>query len=363
VSIHDPKSAEIQEAQIFVATLGASNYTFAEASLSQQLSSWVLSHVHAFAFFGGVPAVTTPDNLKSGVTRACRYEPDLNATYRAMAKHYGTVIIPARKGKPRDKAKVESAVLQTARRILAPLRNHTFFSLAELNQAIDVQLERLNNRPLQSFGVSRRTLFETLDQPALNPLPTQPYILSYWKKAKVNIDYHVEVDHHYYSVPYQLIHQTLDVSFTDTTVEILRKGQRVASHLRSYRRGGHTTLAEHMPKAHQKYLDWSPSRLIHWAAQIGPDTCALVGQILASRPHPEQGYRSCLGLLRLGKRYTPQRLEAACARALALQTYSYTHVQSILQKGLDTQPLPDSSDSNPAPAVLHENLRGSQYYQ
>lgn len=359
----DPETGEIQEVQIFVATLGASNYTFAEATLSQALSSWVQSHIHAFEFFQGVPEILIPDNLLSAVTHPCRYEPDLNATYREMAEHYGAVIIPARVGKARDKAKVESGVQVAEHWILAPLRHRTFFNLFEVNHAIEEQIEYLNNRPFQKLEGTRKFLFETLERPALKPLPIQRYIYADWKVARVNIDYHIELDHHYYSVPYQLIHQRLDVRFTDTLVEILFKGRRVASHRRSYHKGGYTTLREHMPKAHQKYLDWSPSRLQRWAAKMGPCTEKLVACILEHRPHPEQGYRSCLGLLRLGKIYSAERLEKACARALQIKAYSYKNVESILKNGLDSQPLMAASSQMPLPLLEHANLRGKHYYQ
>jgi transposase len=361
--IVDSVTGVITEAQIFVATLGASNYTFAKASLSQELPSWIECHIHAFEFFGGVAEILVPDNLRSAVTRSCRYEPDLNATYREMAEHYGTVIIPARVGKPRDKAKGESAVLQVERWGLAPLRHRTFFSLTELNQALRVQLEILNHRPFEKLPTSRKNLFETLEKPALKPLPSHRFVFAEWKSAKVNIDYHIEVDRHYYSVPYQLIHQKVEVRFTETTVEIFFKGRRVASHLRSYHPGKPTTISEHMPKSHQKYLEWTPSRLIRWAGQIGPQTRELVARILESKPHPEQGYRSCLGLLRLSKRYPIERLEAACTRALFIKAYSYKHVESILKKGLDRQPLGTSFPQRSLPLLEHANLRGPQYYQ
>jgi transposase len=319
MEVTDPETGEIHTAQIFVATLGASNYTFAEATLSQDLPSWIQSHVRAFEFFQGVPEILTPDNLKDAVTRPCRYEPDLNATYRELAEHYGTVIIPARVGKAQDKAKVESGVLQVERWVLAPLRHHTFFGLADLNEAMAKQLEILNNRPFQEIEGTRKSLFESLDKPALKPLPAHRYVFAEWSRPKVNIDYHIEVDHHYYSVPYQLIHERLDARLTSTALEAFFKGRRVALHRRSYIKGGHTTLPEHMPKAHQEHLEWTPSRLIRWAGQMGPKTQELLARILENRPHPEQGYRSCLGVLRLGKRYSPERLEAACARALAFK--------------------------------------------
>lgn len=363
MEITESESGEIRQAQIFVATLGASNYTFAEATSSQDLPSWIRSHIHAFEFFQGVAEILVPDNLRAAVTRSCRYEPDLNATYREMAEHYGAVIIPARVGKPKDKAKVESGVLRVEQAVLAPLRHRTFFSLADLNEAIRDQLKILNNRPFQKLDASRQILFETLEKPALKPLPVRPYAYADWKKATLNIDYHLEVDHHYYSAPYQMIHQALDVRFTDTLIEIFFKGRRVASHRRSYHRGGYTTLPEHMPKAHQKYLEWTPSRLIQWAATIGPQTQKLLSFILENRPHPEQGYRSCLGVLRLKDRYNSQRLEAACARALAVKAYSYKNVESILKHGLDRQPLDCSSSETHLPLLEHENLRGREYYQ
>jgi transposase len=363
MEITDPETGQLQEAQIFVATLGASNYTFAEATLSQELPSWVQSHVHAFEFFGGVPEILVPDNLKSAVTRPCRYEPDLNATYRELSEHYGTVIIPARVARAQDKAKVESGVLQVEHWVLAPLRNRTFFSLSELQEAIAEKLEALNHRPFQKLESTRRLLFETLEKPVLKTLPVHPYVYADWKSARVNIDYHIEVDHHYYSVPYQLVREKLDVRFTATSIEAFFKGRRIASHPRSYRKGAHTTLHEHMPKSHQRYLEWTPSRLIRWAGQIGPHTRDLVAFILENRPHPEQGFRSCLGLFRLGKTYSSERLEAACARALQMKAYSYKNVESILKKGLDRQPLMSPSSQTPPPLLEHANLRGKQYYQ
>jgi transposase len=364
MEVTDPETGEIHEVQIFVATLGASNYTFAEATLSQDLPSWIQSHVHAFEFFQGVTEILVPDNLRDAVTRSCRYEPDLNASYREMAEYYGAVIIPARVGKPRDKAKVESGVLQVERWVLAPLRHRTFLSLSELNEAIRVQLEFLNNRPFEKLQGTRKSLFESLDKPSLKPLPTHRFVFAQWKTAKVNIDYHIELDRHYYSVPYQLIHERVEVRFTDTTLEVFLRGRRVASHLRSCLPGKYSTLSEHMPKSHQKHLQWSPSRLIRWAGSIGPHTQRLLAFILENRPHPEQGYRSCLGVLRLRKQYSPERLEAACARALVFKAYSYKNVESILKSGLDQQPLDNASSSQARlPLLDHENLRGRHYYQ
>jgi len=365
--IHDHFTGQTREAYLFVATLGASNYTFAEATWSQDLPSWIQSHVHAFEFFNGVAEILVPDNLKAGVTHPCRYEPDINPTYADLAEYYGTVVIPARVRKARDKAKVESAVLMGERWILAALRNHRFFSLDEVNQAISEKLKELNNRKFQKLDTTRKELFENLDRPALKPLPQTPYQYADWKKAKVNIDYHIEVDGHYYSVPYQLVRESVEVRFTSTIVEVLFKNRRVTSHPRSYHRGGYTTLQEHMPKAHQQYLEWTPSRIIRWAAQTGPHTEKLITQILESKPHPQQGFRSCLGIIRLGKQYSPQRLEAACAYALSIHGFSYKSVHSILKNGLDQKPtlLPKREREQPTlPLPLpHPNIRGKEYYQ
>jgi transposase len=361
VPIVDGSTGEVVQDQIFIAALGASNYTFAEASPAQDLPSWIRSHVHAFEFFGGVTDILVPDNLKAGVTHPCRYEPDLNPTYQDLAQHYGTTVIPARSEHPRDKAKVESAVLVAERWILAALRNHTFFSLAELNRCIAEKLQELNNRRFKKLDGTRRTLFEAVDKPALKPLPLTPYEYAEWRKVTVNVDYHVAADRHYYSVPYQLVREQAEVRLTSTTVEVLFKGKRVAAHPRSYRQGGFTTLSQHMPKAHQRYLEWSPSRIIRWAEEHGPMTQKLVSAILDSRPHPEQGFRSCLGIMRLGKRYPQDRLEAACARALAIKAYSYKNVESILKNGLDQQSLPFDQDDKSQP-LTHQNVRGKDYY-
>ena len=361
VPIVDPVTGEITQAQIFIAALGASSYTFAEASASQDLPSWIRSHVHAFEFFGGVPEILVPDNLKAGVSKPCRYEPDINPTYLELAQHYGTTVIPARIGHPRDKAKVESAVFVAERWILASLRNHDFFSIRELNQVIFRSLEDLNTRKFQKLDTTRKTLFESLDKPALKALPSVPYEYAEWKKARVNIDYHVEIDRHYYSVPFQLAREQVDIRLTATTVEILFKNTRIASHVRSYHKGSFTTVKEHMPKSHQRYLEWTPSRLLHWAEKIGPKTGQLVTHIMQNRPHPEQGFRSCLGIMRLASRYSPQRLEAACTRALSIKTYSFKSVESILKNGLDQQPLLfDAPDHRPS--AQHSNIRGKHYY-
>ena len=363
IPVQNPLIGQIQEAYLFVATLGASHYTFAEATFTQDLPSWISSHVHAFEFLGGVPEILIPDNTKTAVTHPSRYEPDLNPTYQDLAEHYGTVVIPARVAKPKDKAKVESAVLLVERWILAALRNHTFFSLSELNQAVSSKLQELNNRPFQKLPSTRKTLFATLERPALKPLPQKPYEYAEWKKARVNIDYHIEVDHHYYSVPYQLVKEQVDVRLTQSTVEVLFRNRRVASHPRSYQKGKFTTSKEHLSKSHQAYLEWTPSRMIRWAAKDGPHTEKLITHILESRPHPHHGFRSCLGILRLAKSYSPERLEAACACALQIKGYSYKSVESILKTGLDRKNVLLETDPKPIQPIVHLNIRGKQYYQ
>jgi transposase len=360
VPIVDPHSGEIRQAQIFVAVLGASNYTYAEANWSQDLPNWTGAHVRAFTFIGGVPEIVVPDNLKAGVKHPCRYEPDLNPTYQDLAQHYGTAVIPARPRKAKDKAKVEVGVQVVERWILARLRNRTFFSLADLNQAIRELLDELNTRLMKHLGRSRRELFEALDRPALKPLPEQPYEFAIWKEARVNIDYHVEFEHHYYSVPHTLIHEEVYVRATEGTIEIFFNNQRIASHRRSNALGRHTTLSEHMPPAHQKYQEWSPDRFTRWAQTIGPHTTQLVQALLTSRKHPQQAYRSCLGLLRLASRYGEERLEAACCRALPAGIHSYKGVKNILDAKLD-----QVEPEEPAPVVppSHENIRGQTYYR
>jgi transposase len=360
VPVIDSKTGTTTEASIFVAVLGASNYTYAEASWNQDLSSWIRSHIRALEFFGGSPAVLVPDNCKVAVRHPCRYEPDLNPTYQEMAAHYGMAVIPARVRKPRDKAKVEAGVLLVERWILAALRKGQFFSLAELNQAVAQLLDRLNQRPFRKLEGNRTERFEKLDRPALRPLPTHAYSFAEWKKARVHIDYHIEVECHYYSVPYALIHRELDVRYTAMTVEIFHEGHRVASHARSSKIGGHSTIDAHRPKSHQRYLEWTPQRLVRRASTIGPFTAALVDKILQSRLHPEQGFRSCLGILRLGKTYGSERLEAAATRACTLDACSYQSVKSILQTSLDRQlPLDLPLDR---PPIQHANIRGTDYF-
>jgi transposase len=360
VPVIDRTTGEVREAQIFVGVLGASNYTYAEASWTQELAAWTTAHVRMFEYFGGVPRLLVPDNLKSGVRSACYYEPDLNPTYHDLAVHYGTAVLPTRTRKPRDKAKVEAGVLVVERWILARLRKLTFFSLADLNQEIRRLLEALNDRPFQKLEGSRRSLFESLERPALLPLPEQRYEFARWKKARVNIDYHIDVDGHLYSVPHTFTGEEVHARITATTVEILHGGRRIAAHPLGHKKGGYTTEPSHRPKAHQKYLEWTPSRIVAWAEKTGPRTAELARRIMENRPHPEQGYRACLGLMRLGQKYSAERLEAASDRALRIGGLSYRSVSSILQSGLDQTPLEEQGSL--ALPQDHEHVRGSTYY-
>jgi transposase len=359
IPVHDPQGGPVRQASLFVAVLGASNYTYAEATWSQGLKDWIGAHIRAFEFLQGVPKLVVPDNTRSGVSRACRYEPDLNRTYHELAMHYGVAVLPARPAKPRDKAKVEVGVQIVQRWIVAALRHRRFFSLAEVNAAIQERLATLNQRPFRKRPGCRASLFQELDRPALGPLPTERYELHEWSTARVNIDYHIEFERHYYSVPYVLTGQLVEIRSTLTTLEIFHRGQRVASHPRSTQNYQATTNPEHRPKSHQQHLAWPPSRLVSWAQSVGPSTAQLFTTILESKPHPQMGYRSCLGVLRLGQRYSNQRLEAAARRALAAGACSYPSVKSILERSLDRQPLVTPPRR---PPLEHSNLRGPAYF-
>lgn len=367
LGITDPATGEVRQAQVFVATLAASSYTYVEVTESQGIADWLSSHRRALEYFGGVPKAIVPDNLKTGVTQACFYEPDLNRAYHEFAEHYGVAILPTRVRKPRDKAKVESGVQVVERWILADLRDHTFFSLVEANRAVRGLLEQLNNRPFQKLPGSRKTAFEEMDRPALSPLPDQPYSPASWKKAKVNVDYHVEVSGHYYSVPHKLIRQQVDIRIAQNTIEVFYKGLRVAVHPRApdlaRYKGKHTTVTEHMPQAHQRHNRWTPDRLKEWAKTVGEHTTAVFEQIMAARRHPEQGVRSCLGVQRLAKLYGHQRLEAACRRACFFGSYSYKSIQATLQNGYDHKPLPEAESKEESAPLSHENVRGAAYYK
>jgi transposase len=359
--ITDPVTGEIRQAQLFVAVLGASNYTFAELTWTQSLPDFLGSHVRALEFFGAIPTIVVPDNLRSAVTRADRYEPDINPSYLALAEHYGMAVIPARVRKPRDKAKVEQGVLLAERWILARLRNVQLYSLTQANAELGKLLAALNHRPFKKLPGTRHSHFEQIDRPAMKPLPAERYEYAEWHTASVYINYHVTIDHHHYSVPHALVGQRVDVRVTSSIVECFHHGQRIASHARSSVQGGYTTVAAHMPDPHRHRAEWTPERLIRWAEQHGPATGTAVQTILKSRRHPEQGFRSAMGVMRLGRDYGTPRLEAACRRALALGTCHYRSLESILKHGLDRNTLPEAPPQRLP--TEHDNVRGPGYYQ
>lgn len=361
VEITDPSTGEIWNAPVFVGILGASNYTYCEATRSRSLPDWIAAHVRMLEFWSGSPRLLTPDNEKAGVRQPSYYEPDLNRTYHDFANHYHVTVLPARPYKPADKAKVEAGVQNVERWVLAPLRHHTFFGLGELNEAIRPLLQALNERPFQKLEGSRRSLFEELDRPALRPLPPTRYEYAEWKQASVHIDYHIQVDGRFYSVPHQLARKPVEVRLTATTVEIFHRGQRVAAHRRAHRKGSYSTEATHMPEHHRAHLEWTPERFRHWGRGVGPETARLVDGIIERRPHPQQAYRTCLGLMRLERDYGRQRLEAASARAVEIGGLSWSSVKSILESGFDRLPLQPS-----LPLQLpqqHDNVRGPDYYR
>ncbi|MCL5736796.1 MAG: IS21 family transposase [Actinobacteria bacterium] len=357
----DPKTGEVVQTNLFVAALGASSFIYAEATLDMSEANWIGSHVRLFEFLGGVPEIIVPDNTKCAVIRPDRYEPDLNPSFSEMAAHYGAAVIPARVRKPRDKAIVEVSVQIAQRWVVAALRNRTFHSLAEINEAISELLERINNRKFRAIDATRKELFNKIDKPALKPLPATRYVYGEWRKATVSIDYHVAVYKHYYSVPYRFAGKRVDVRLSALTVEVFLNNKRIASHPRSHLVGGYSTHREHMPASHQRYLEWMPSRIINWAAATGPATAELVKKILNMRPHPEQGFRSCLGIISLSRKYGPSRVEAAARRSLAIRSYSYTSVKSILEKKLDSQPIKGQLEF--ACVSTHSNIRGRDYYR
>ena len=358
--IVDRRTGEVRPAKLFVAVLGHSNYTYVEPVFSEDAATWIKCNAGAFEYFGGVPEILVCDNLKSGVTTPNRYEPDLNRTYEDFATHHGTAILPARVRRPRDKAKVEVGVQVAERWILAALRNRTLHTLDEFREAIEPLLERLNTRAMRHIGKSRREIFAADEKARLRPLPRKRFEIAAWKKARVHIDYHVEYDRHYYSVHYTHARSRVELRVTFTTVEVFRDGRRIASHAKSAVRGGYTTLPEHMPKAHREMLEWTPSRILAWAAQTGPLTTAVAQEIMRRRAHPEQGFRGCLGIMRLTKEYEPGRVERACERASKLRAYSYRSVENILRTGLDRQTLRVLDGDARLP--LHDNVRGSAYY-
>jgi len=359
--VHDRATATVREAQLFVGALGASHLIFAAPTWTQSLPDWIGAHVHMVEYFGGVTALIVPDNLKAAVTQPCDDEPTVHATYQDFATHYGTAILPARAYHPRDKAKVETAVQIVEREIVAPLRHDVFHTLADLAHAIAYALERVNTRPFQKLAGSRRSVFEATERATLRPLPPTRYALCEWRTAKVNIDYHLSVDGHLYSVPYRLVGASVTVRLTASMVEVLHRDARVAVHPRSALKGRYTTEPTHRPKAHQRHLEWSPSRLIAWGTSIGPATGQMVDALLARYAHPEQRYRTCLGLFALKRRYDAVRLEAACRRACDAGTISYRSVKSILVTRLEAMPLEPPELTTHLPAT-HDNIRGAAYY-
>lgn len=359
----DRETGVIHKAEIFVAVLGASNYTFIEAAESQSLRHWIHAHIRGFEFFGGLTTSVVPDNLKSGVTQPHLYDPDINATYQEMANYYNIAVIPARSRSPKDKAKVEVGVQGIQRWILAPLRDCTFFSIVEINAAIAPLLKAYNERPFQQLAGSRYSQFLELDRPALKPLPMHRYQFAEWKRAKAGIDYHVTIDKHHYSIPWRYLGERIEVRISDHTIECFLNGKRIALHQRSFK-PGHTTQNEHMPKAHQDYVKWTPERLHQWAVGIGEHTAKLIDEVIGLHKIPQQGYRACLGILRMSKKYGKERLENAAIRALHIGAIRYKNIESILKNGLDKQPLQKPASVNTAADITnhHENVRGSNYY-
>ena len=359
----DVTTGEIQKAQIFVSALGASQFIYAQATASQNLTDWISSHIHMWETFGGVTTMVVPDNLKSGVHRPHRYDPDINANYQHFSEHYGVAIVPARVRHPKDKAKVENAVAIVTRHVLAPLRDITFTSLADMNRAIQKKIAQLNQQPFQKMQTTRQELFDRLDKPALKPLPPTRYQYVDWVKAKVHIDYHVAFHQHFYSVPYANIHRTIEIRATANTVECFYEGQRIAVHVRSDKQYGYTTQKAHMPPAHRAHAEWSPERMRRWAQKIGPKTQAFIERVIASRPFPEQAYRACLGILRLGTGYGEERLEKAAAIALAQGMTRYREIEALLKNQMDR--LPETTKQPPSSSTIsvHENIRGATYYQ
>ncbi|WP_231711199.1 IS21 family transposase [Xanthobacter dioxanivorans] len=356
LSIVDRTTGVVREAEIFVAVLGASNYTYAEATWTQTLPDWIEAHVRMFRFLGGVPRLVVPDNLKSGVQRASFYDPEINRSYGMMAAHYGVGVLPARPRKPRDKAKVEAGVRFAQSYILGRLRRQTFFSLAEANAAIAAMVERINAHVMRRLGVSRRHLFETVERPVLALLPDADYQFAEWRLARVSLDYHVEFDGFFYSVPHGLIREQVDIRATTRTIELFHRGQRIAAHQRRHGGRRHGTDPDHMPSAHRRYAEWTPERFRRWGASIGPNTEGLVIAILANRPHPEQGFRTCLGILRLFKDIAPERAEIVAARAVAIGALTYKSISAIIANRTDRKTPTDDV------VIDHPNLRGPGYF-
>ena len=355
VTIVNPETGETRQAPVFVATFPASDYVYVEVQPSQELCHWINAHVRAFEFFGGLPKILRPDNLKTGIKSPNYYEPDVNPTYQEMAEYYQVAVLPTRVRKPRDKANAENGVQNVERWVLAPLRHQTFFSEAEANRAVRLKQDELNDRLMAHLGKSRRQLFVELDQPELRPLPEKPYAYAVWKTAKVNIDYHIAFEKHFYSVPHTLIHQPVEVRASERMVEIFHKGKQVALHPRSRVSGRFSTRPEHMPSNHRFVLELDADWLLGQAQAVGPHTTAYLTALLGSRAFPEQAYRSCLGVLSLARKYPNSLMETACLRLQAAHLLSYRDLKSELEA------LVHPSETECPPRV-HENIRGKTYY-
>ncbi|MGB6324974.1 MAG: IS21 family transposase [Methylocella sp.] len=361
IDIVDPVTGEVRPMKLFAAVMGASNYVFVQARPSEKIADWIGAHVDLFAFLGGVPKFAVCDNLKAAVTNPDRYEPGLNRSYLELAGHYGAAILPGRPYKPRDKAKAEQSVLLAERWVLARLRNARFFSAADLSAALGELARDINARPMRGFNASRAELFATLDKPALKSLPDEPCAFAVWKRCRVAPDYHAEADGHWYSAPFRLIRELVDVRAADKTVEIFLKGQRIASHMRAPNRRGHTTLPEHMPSAHRRHASWTPARLIAYGEKVGPSVAALFEAVMTGRPHPEQGFRTCLGILALTRTCDNARVDAARRRGVPIKARSVASIRSILKNGLDRAFLDETEGGDREP-VRHGNIRGGHYY-
>ena len=361
MKVTNPTTEAIEEAHIFIGVLGASDMIYTEAFSSEKLECWITAHVNMFKYFEGVPQIIVPDNLKTGVKKPSYYEPEIHPTYMELATHYGAAVIPARVRKPKDKPLAENGVLIAQRWIIAKLRNQVFFSFYDLNKNIKIILEDINNKPFQKMEGTRRSLFESIDKPALMPLPSDIYEFATWKHAKVNIDYHIEFEKKLYSVPFQLIGQEVDLRITEKVIEVLHKGKRITVHPRlrgPYRE--YSTMAEHMPVRHQKMVQWTPERIINWSRTIGPNTSELITKLMEMYKHPEVAFRACVGIIRLATKYTAERVENASNRALKCRAISYKSVESILKNGLDRIPIEDPTEA--APPIKHENIRGVAYF-
>ncbi len=360
--IVDRKTGKEQPVEVFVAILGASQLTYAEASLTQKSEDWIQSNERAFIYCGGVTQAIVPDNLKSGVTCSNRYEPGINVMFDDFAEHYQTVILPARVRRPQDKALVENAVNLVYQRIYAPLRNRIFYSLEELNEAIWDMLEQHNNTPFQRLKISRRELFDKIEKPVLKSLPKERYAIKQCRELTVQFNYHVELreDRHYYSVPWQLKGERMRVVYDDRNVAIYYDNIRIVQHKRDRSPNGYTTLHSHMPASHRYYAQWSSERFLKWAQAIGDDVAEIIQVVLKSRKHPEQAFKTCMGILNLVKKHGPDRLNKACVRALGFGFYSYKRIKNILDRGLEEEPLIESRELT---VSSHENIRGSQYYR